>query len=337
MRRRSNHGDGEEVRRATEQMSYKDELYIMKAMGRRRWAMLGMLVLGGAGMAGACAPSKPGPLDPGTLQPAKPAECMMPIEEPCKRYKIPLLGNPTTDVALRNKYIAAFGTVCYMSVANAFNCFYRKENLEKACADAKMIADVYGAAPYAKTYKCMPVDNGDYSLQVGSDEASKIFITYETAPPQTPLTEVDGVQTAVNGPYRDLPNPDPQEVGPGKSFWCAKIDGVWQRDRILKMNRDAPAHMGKIYSDLPGYKYPCPEKAPMLCEEPEILNTKKYDPDSAEVHHVVPRKNGPLCPWGTNANANAAVISSRLNKFLRNKNPPADEVKKINAIPPYVP
>ena len=41
------------------------------------------------------------------------------------RYHIPLVGNPSTDVALRSKYIAAFGTACYMSEFDTFDCFYK--------------------------------------------------------------------------------------------------------------------------------------------------------------------------------------------------------------------
>ena len=43
------------------------------------------------------------------------------------------------------------------------------------------------------------------------------------------------------------------------------------------------------------------------------------------------------CSWGTNSNKNAAVISRKLNRFLWNKNPPADEVKKLNNATPYTP
>jgi len=297
--------------------------------------MLAVLVLGfaGAGLMGACAPSKPGPLAPGVLPPEQPAECKAPIEKPCMRYHIQLIGNPSTDVALRNKYIAAFGSACYMSVASTFDCFYKE--WQAACADAVQIAEVAGYPPYAKGYTCQPDGTGNYTLQVGANVANKITIDYLSAPLQTPLTEVDGVPTAVNGPYRDLPDPEPQKLGPGRRFRCAQIDGVQQRERILQMNRDANG--GQLRSDLKGYTYACPEKAPMMCEEPELLDNKQYDPDSAEVHHVVPMKDRRLCPWGTNSNENAAVISSRLNKFLTNKNPPADEVAKINAIPPYLP
>jgi len=68
---------------------------------------------------------------------------------------IPLVGNPSTDVALRSKYIAAFGTACYMSELETFDCFYQK--WQAACADAVKIGEVSGNAPYDKGYMCRRV------------------------------------------------------------------------------------------------------------------------------------------------------------------------------------
>ena len=128
------------------------------------------------------------------------------------RYHIPLDGNPSTDVALRNKYIAAFGAACYMSEVNTFDCFYKK--WQDACADAVKMAEVAGNAPYDKGHTCQPVaGTGDYTLQVGSDVANKLTINYQAAPRQTPLVEIDGVPTEVNGPYRNLS--EPKTLGPG--------------------------------------------------------------------------------------------------------------------------
>jgi len=62
------------------------------------------------------------------------------MPDPCMRYRIPLVGNPSTDVALRAKYIAAFGSACYMSAANTFDCFY--QDWKAACADAVKIGEV---------------------------------------------------------------------------------------------------------------------------------------------------------------------------------------------------
>ena len=176
-------------------------------MTRRRSAILGVLVLGfgAAGMTGACGPSgssESGCPAPDPIPTDMATECPAPMEEPCMRYRIPLVGNPSTDMALRNKYIAAFGTACYMSEANTFDCFYKE--WKAACADAAKIGEVSGNAPYDQGYTCQPVGNEDYTLQVGPDIANKITINYQAAPRQTPLIDVDGVPTEVNGPYRNL-------------------------------------------------------------------------------------------------------------------------------------
>jgi hypothetical protein len=300
--------------------------------------MLGVLVwsFGGAWLTGACGSDEPGPLDPGVTPPDTPTECPAPIEKPCMRYCIPLFGNPSTDVALRNKYIAAFGTACYMSEANTFDCFYKE--WQAACADAVKIAEVAGAAPYDKGYTCQPVGNGDYTLQVGPDVANKITINYQAAPRQTPLIEINGMPTAVNGPYRNLT--DPKELGPGINFYKKTVDkngnSVVQHDLFIQVNRDA--HGGKIHSDLSGFKFPCKKGSPDICTEPDVLEDPPgYLDARAEVHHVVPMKDKRCCPWGTNSNKNAAVISHKLNDFFTNNDPPVEEVLKLNNAQPYTP
>ncbi|MDI1448659.1 hypothetical protein [Polyangium sp. 6x1] len=307
-------------------------------MTRRRWAMLGVLVVGfsGAGMTGACGSNEPGPLGSGVTPPDMAPECPASMEKPCMRYRIPLVGNPSTDVALRAKYIAAFGTACYMSEANTFDCFYQK--WEKACADAVKIGEVSGNAPYDEGYTCQPVGNGDYTLQIGSDVANTLTINYQAAPRQTPLIEINGVPTEVSGPYRNLP--EPQELGPGIDFYKKTLDKngklVDQHDLILQVNRDA--HGGKIHSDLAGFIFPCEKGKPKLCPEPDVLNEPADWRDAkAEVHHVVPMKDKRCCPWGTNSNKNAVVISHKLNDHFTNNDPPVEEVLLVNQIPPYTP
>jgi hypothetical protein len=331
-------------------MSYEMEVYAMHVMTRRRRAMLGVLVMGfvGAAMTSACgAPGESAcsaeDVTPPDTETA--TECPATVEKPCMRYRIPLDGNPSADVALRDKYITAFGTACYMSEANTFDCFYK--TWKAACADAVKIAEVYGAAPFDKGYTCQPVGNGDYTLQVGSDVANKITIYYQAAPRQTPLIEIDGVPTEVSGPYRNVT--EPQKLGPGEDFYCSSgqvgPDGktLNQHDWILHVNRK---EHGAIHSDLAGFEYPCgvdEDCQAIICKEPLVLkdpadeNTSKKDPEAAQVHHVVPMNDKRGCPWGTNSNKNAAVISSKLNRFLWNKHPPAEEVKQLNGAKAYAP
>lgn len=305
--------------------------------------MLGVLLLGfgGAGMTGACG----SPLDSCPTPPDIPAdtstECAAAMPEPCMRYRIPLLGDPNMNLALRQSYIDAFGSACYVSDADnpTFNCFYKK--WEDACAEAVKIGKVSGNAPYKEGYKCQPVGNGNYTLQTDSDVANYITIYYEAAPRQTPLIDVKSVPTEVSGPYRNLT--EPQNLAPGQRFNCNTVDKygakIEQRDLILQVNRDA--HGGEIHSDLAGFEYPCgvdENCKPKTCTEPLVLKAgPKNDPEAAQVHHVVPMTDGRSCPWGTNSNKNAAVISRALNIFLYNKEPTIDEVVRINKVPPYTP
>jgi hypothetical protein len=314
--------------------------------------MLGVLLLGfnGVGMTGACgAPLDPGPVDSCPTLPESPTdtstECAEPMPDACMLYRIPLLGNPSTDAALRSKYLAAFGSACYMSEAPTptFDCFYK--TWEAACADAVKIAEVYGAAPYDKDYTCQAVGNGDYTLQVGPDPAIKIPINYQAAPLQSSLIEIKTVPTEVSGPYRNLV--EVTTIKPEKDFDCSSgqvgADGktLSQRKWILDVNRKA--HGGEIHSDLAGFTWPCVDEKckPTICTEKLVLKApsdlRVYDPDEAQVHHVVPMKDLRGCPWGTNAYKNAAVISRRLNRFLSNKVPPEKEVAQINKVPPYTP
>jgi hypothetical protein len=334
-------------------MNYKSEVYATQARSRHRAAILLVLVLvmgfGAAGMAGACGSSAPGTsASTSSGDPSNPAaECPAINEVPCMRYHIPLVGNPSTDVALRSKYIAAFGSVCYMSEFGTFDCFYQK--WEKACADAVKIGEVSGNAPYDKGYMCQPVaGTEDYTLQIGSDVANKITINYQNAPRQTPLTEINGVPTEVNGPYRNLT--DPAGVGPGDKFnlnsGMVDADGgaLDQQEWVLQVNRNA--NDAGVRSDLAGFMWSCTgqDGGVTTCVEPDILEDPKskekslfYGDTGAQVHHIVPMKDLRCCPWGTNSYKNAAVISGKLNRYFTNKNPPPDEVKQLNGAQPYTP
>jgi len=308
-------------------------------------------------MTGACG----SPLEPASLKacPALPdtpadtsTECASTMPNPCWRYRITLLGDPTTNHSLRQKYIDAFGDACYVSddTNPTFNCYYK--TWQEACAEAVKVGEVSGNAPYLKGYTCQPVGNGNYTLQTDINAASYTTIYYEPALRQTPLVDVDGVQTEVNGPYRDLP--EPPTVGPGHEFnncdsGVLGADGtaLYQHAYILQVNRKA--HGGEIHSDLAGFKWTCKvynancEEVWTECEEPLVLHDPKsktppFDPGSKpEVNHVVPRVDKRSCDWGTNSNKNAAVISRALNNWLRNRNPPVEEVKRVNAATSYAP
>ena len=319
----------------------------MQAMTRRRSAMLAALAWGfvGATMTGACGTSELSESAcpaPDLIPPDTPTECAAPIADQCLRYHIPLDGNPSMDVELRSKYIAAFGSACYLSEADTFDCFYKK--WQDACADAVKIGEVAGAAPFDKGYTCQPVvGTEDYTLQVGPDVANKITINYQAAPRQSPRIEVDGVPTEVNGPYRNLT--EPQKLGPGQDFYCPSgqvgADGkpLNQRDFILQSNRKA--HGGKLHSDLAGFVYQCGKDEscnPKFCKEPDDLKEGlQNDPDAAQVHHVVRRLDLRSCLWGTNSNKNAAVVSRKLNRYLTNSYPSEDEVTQINKLPSSAP
>jgi hypothetical protein len=105
----------------------------------------------------------------------------------------------------------------------------------------------------------------------------------------------------------------------------------------LQVNR--AAHLDKqIHSDLAGFEYPCDGPGKPMCKEPLVLQiVSPNDPDAAQVHHVVRANDLRCCPWGTNSNTNAAVISRKLNIILTNSYPSAAEVLQINQVTPYPP
>lgn len=314
----------------------------MEAMKIKHPMMVGMLLIGFGGvfLNGACGGDTTCPAPtvvPPVEEPA--TDCAMPADKSCMRYRIQLDGD-VMDPVVRAKYIAWFGSACYVSEANTFDCFYKDP--QKACADGVLVPEVLGASAHNKSYPCLQVAGTDnYWRQVGSDPAIKIDITYEVAPRETPLIDVNGVSTAVNGPYRNLTEPD--KLAPGNDFHCAKIDNIEQWERILQVNRKA--HGGAIHSDLAGFTYPCgvdENCKPKTCTEPLVLKDPKttpnqYDPERAEVHHEVRRKDKRGCFWGTNSNGNAAVISVKLNRHLTNNYPMAAEVLQVNSASPYMP
>ena len=287
-------------------------------------------------------------LGPSPAAPREPLECSEILESTqCKRYSIQLLGNPHTDPVLRANYIAEFGRACYLSAGGTFGCFYKKAQVKPygdACKHAQMVAKVYGAQlqyeDHPLTCKAVPGTNEEqYTLQVGPDSVHVVHIDLLYAPLETSDIDVNGVPTAINGPYRNLP--EPSTVKPGGRFDCYHIDGVKQRERILQMNRDAhknDAGVGEIHSDLAGFTWPCNEKDTPICTEKTVLIDGSPDrAKAAQVHHEVRRKDLRGCWWGTNSNTNAVVISAKLNNYLSNTYPSANEVNWVNALPAYTP
>jgi len=321
--------------------------------------MMSVLVFGFGGtvIMGACGSGGPNtsacPASSVDPPPVEPTTCPAPVEEPCERYRLELLGDPTNNPAVRAKYIAAFDDACYLAdnANRTFDCWYK--TWAKACEDAPFIGEVSGNAAYDKGYKCQPVGNGDYTLQTGSNVSNITRIFFDNAPRQTPLVEVDGMLVEVNGPYRNLP--EPPTVGTGQPFnkcFSGMVDAngeaIYQREYILQVNRNAhknDAGIGEIHSDLAGFTWSCKNEKceDVICEEPLVLHDpfskeKPFDPGLiAQVHHAVPMTDKRGCAWGTNSNKNAAVISTKLNKWLLNKNPPAEEVKQLNKTPAYTP
>jgi hypothetical protein len=189
---------------------------------------------------------------------------------------------------------------------------------------------------------CQPDGAGNYTLQIGPDVANKIVINYQAAPRQTPLTEINGMPTEVNGPYRNLP--DLAGVAPGDQFNLnsgmvdANGGALNQQKWIVQVNRNA--NDGGVRSDLAGFTWTCKgeDGGDTTCIEPDFLPDPQ-DPSATypNVHHVVPRKDLRCCPWGTNSYKNAAVISSKLNGFFGHNDPPTEEVKQLNNAKAYTP
>jgi hypothetical protein len=290
-------------------------------------------------------------LGPSPAAPREPLECSEILESTqCKRYSIQLLGNPHTDPVLRANYIAEFGRACYLSAGGTFGCFYKKAQVKPygdACKHAQMVAKVYGAQlqyeDHPLTCKAVPGTNEEqYTLQVGPDSVHVVHIDLLYAPLETSDIDVNGVPTAINGPYRNLP--EPPKVKVGGRFDCASgqvgPDGkpMQQRKWILEVNKKA--HGGVIHSDLAGFTWPCEDDMgdPTTCTEEDELLEKSTDlAKAAQVHHEVRRKDLRGCKWGTNSNKNAVVISAKLNNYLSNKYPTKEEVDWVNKLAPYTP
>jgi len=345
----SNNKNPQASLKATEQTSRNNESYPERTIIKRRLPTFGVLILafGAAWMTwttGACNGLILPP--PDVTLPDTPTEtseeCADTLEVPCKRYRIELLGNPTGNVELQKSYKEKFGSACYVAAKDdSFNCYFKTP--QDACEAVLLVPIAFDAAAYEDHPEtCQQVNGTDiWSLQTGSDPANVTYIYFEDAPRQTPLVEINGVPTEVNGPYRNLV--EATSVEPGKDFYdnsgMVDADGgfLTQKDWILQVNRNKHGD-NKIHSDLAGFMFPCEKGKPKLCPEPDILGEPSWLLDArAEVHHVMPMKDKRCCPLGTNAYRNAAVISHKLNVYLTNNDPPEEEVKRLNDAAAYTP
>jgi hypothetical protein len=154
----------------------------------------------------------------------------------------------------------------------------------------------------------------------------------------------------VNGPYSNIPDSFNPCGTPHTEPVRGMIFTKEQRDRI-KYEINEPAN-GFLKSDLAGFCYPKPKTVDCIephptktgfCVEPSRLNESPGQKDSAEVHHVIPKKDSRSCPCGANANRNAAVISKQLNLVFLNRdrtsfvdcNTGKNELETVNALPKY--
>lgn len=135
--------------------------------------------------------------------------------------------------------------------------------------------------------------------------------------------------TMVNGPYSNYPDEYQICGGTQTRAWPGMVYTIDQRKQIKDINKNAMGHNGQLKSDLSGFCWPAPPSGckpgfshpsrPNTCKEPETLNETKGSPLQAQIHHIVPKRNGPGCACGKNSMANAAVISASLNSYFSNK------------------
>lgn len=272
------------------------------------------------------------------------------------------------------KYVAMFPDDCYYNDQSGYVECYFKDAMT-SCADAAKannnienpnntgtqwalasVTEVQGSnmMSYTCNFTTTP-GNGMQSLQ-----------TNYTGPlhrgDKVPFM---GMFVDVAGPYRDM---DPIIAGagydyggmtltapmPGLSFQCTWVRSQTGqlapiRDLVVGLNKQAHNNSPTITSDLAGMTYTPPGGDPNncfqkgsggQCVEPTTLLDTPGKPNSAELHHVVPRKNGqkgtsPTCRWGKNSMKNAALISRQLNQVLSNGLPPDKEIMLLNNAAPY--
>lgn len=100
-----------------------------------------------------------------------------------------------------------------------------------------------------------------------------------------------------------------------------------QKNKIRRLNKN---RHGQLRSDLAGLYSGEP------CTELKDPSVEPYHDCTAEVHHVVPRKEKDTgCPCGRNSYKNALVISRKLNSMLTNDPRPQALLDALPQIEPY--
>jgi hypothetical protein len=204
--------------------------------------------------------------------------------------------------------------------------------------------------------------NGDGTLSGFEHDVS---IEYTSRPErgdfvQNPNSSGNAVLLDVSGPYRLQPDtpynhvstPHTGQPFPGSKYGClnkATQNGTFDfRTIILGLN--AFRFRGDLVSDLANYPYPKPKSSECIKKHPRMagwciesddpLQAAAGFPNSAQVHHEIPRKfnvSGKSCPWGRASMKNALVISAQLNNYFSNKYPEVSAVQRMNNTPSYVP
>lgn len=298
----------------------------------------------------------------------------------CERWQIGNVGsNPAEDAV----YAQNFPKECYNGSDGNFRCFFPKSSSSadlppvRACrAYAKasslykdMITPNSGMTPFCGTgayatpggqvdttqFRCSLCDRN----QNGCTPSGK-YIPGEVCDFSTQILKLENIvdqtgysfcDTVINGPYRNLADNYSACGVTQTQAYRGMIFPLDQKAQIKGANR--AGNMQKLTSDMAGFCYPksgmnlfCQETSPGsgMCIEPSALVESVGAWNSAEVHHVLPRKDRRGCACGANSMKNAAVISRSLNSYLSNQNrngivsacnPMITEVDWINGRPAY--
>lgn len=151
----------------------------------------------------------------------------------------------------------------------------------------------------------------------------------------------------VEGPYKNCPDTftckSTYQTGqPGFGFT------ITQTAMVLRTNKKRYAtelrNLGNVVkSDLAGYPYPKPANQECIekvdpadpnsqCKEPTVLLDSGSKQNSANVQHVIPKKDIWGCRCGANSMKNAIVISRQLNQHFLNLDRPSAQLSKVEEL-----